>query len=170
MKRCVPLLALVLALLLLLALPACKKAETPRGDVIPAHATYTFRELRNLSHSSDANADVQRLVDRFFEDHVVRVTTPNGTEMLRDFVECVDGEVMLVHYVGEGDFVEQDGVLVFENYTCEREVIGSYARRDMTLTRPLLESGYVKDGELILSVLEPAVDGAYTYELVFTAD
>ncbi len=163
--------ALVLALMMLVALPSCKKSEAPRGDVIPAHATYTFSELRNFELRGDAVPhDPARLAALFAEDHVLHVAAEGGVRPLRDFVECVDGAMTLVHHIGEGGFHEQDGVTVFEGYVCERLPLGSYERREVTLTRPLYESGYVKDGELILSVLEPNGSSAYVYDLVFTKD
>lgn len=170
MKR-IHILALLLALILPVALPSCKRDEPPRGDVIPDHATYTFVELRGFEIRGEAVPHDPAYLSALFEqDHVLHVMTDTGVQTLRDFVECVDGQMMLVHYVGKGAFSEQEGQTVFSDHVCEREVLGRYERREMTLTRPLFESGYVKDGELVLSVLEPNGSSAYVYELVFVAD
>lgn len=162
---------LIFSLLLLVALPACKRGEEVRGDVIPARATYTFAELRGFEVRGEADGvDATTLAARFSEDYVVFVATENGTQAVRDFVECTDGAMTLVHHVGKGTPKTEDGKTVFTAYESERHVLGTYDGREMTLTRPLFEDGYVKDAALILRILEPNGAAAFAYELVFTSD
>ena len=162
---------LIFSLLLLVALPACKRVEEPHYDEIPARATYTFSALRGFEVRGEGEGvDAAALAARFSEDYTLHVATENGVQTLYDFVECTDGTMTLVHHVGEGAPTTAAGKTVFATYTVERYLLGSYEGGVMTLTRPLFESGYVKGAEMIFSILEPNGDAAFAYELVFALD
>ncbi len=163
--------ALFIAFALVLALPSCRKSEARRDDALPFHATYTFVEVRNVELRGESEGyDAAQLSLLFAKGYVVYVADGEGEKAMYDFVECTDGVMTLVHYVGSGSFIEQEGKTVFARCVSERLTLGTYAGGEMKLTRPLFERGRVEGDKMILSLLEPSGDVAYAYEVVFVKD